>query len=102
MIGLPYCVVSNEFRKVLMKRRFPASCQYQYTGLPGTCGKTRVVPHDCRPKPENLPNRRREMRVLLWMSGWCGQMNLRGRLAVQIAALGAVARRCDMPLATGG
>jgi hypothetical protein len=49
------------------ERRVPSPFQFQYMTHRGACGKTRVVPHNCQPKPEPTEMGGIKMRVL-WLT----------------------------------
>ena len=74
---------------------------------PGACGKTRVVPHNRRSKPEPTEMGGTEMRVLLSTYGSRGRVEPMGGLGAKVRVcapadlLPHVAEECDAPGATG-
>ena len=71
---------------------------FQVISHQGACGKTRVVPHDCRPKGQYLRKRGSpEVRVLLSTWGSRGDIEPLAGLAVGLRELGAEVRVCAPP-----
>jgi hypothetical protein len=78
------------------KRKVPTPLHSQSIAHCGACGKTRVVPHNRRPRPELAGKWSREVRVVLSAYGSRGDVEPLVGLAVRLRSLGAevrVARR---------
>jgi len=83
-------------RQKAKARRLRAPCHSQCIAHRGACGKTRVVLHNLRPKPEPAETGIHEVRVLLSTCGSRGTSNRRWDSRCG-CALGAEVRVCAPP-----
>src|SRR5438094_3886754 len=81
-----------------MARSGPTPCHYQYIARQGACGKTRVVPQNCRPRTQGGSVAMTEHAVVIVGGGPTGLM-LAGELALAKVDVAIVERRADQKLA---
>src|SRR5438094_7604470 len=75
-----------------MARSGPTPCHYQYIARQGACGKTRVVPQNCRPRTQGGSVAMTEHAVVIVGGGPTGLM-LAGELALAGIDVAIVERR---------
>src|SRR5438094_4073680 len=80
-----------------MARSGPTPCHYQYIARQGACGKTRVVPQNCRPRTQGGSVAMTEHAVVIVGGGPTGLM-LAAELALAGADVAIVERRPNQDL----
>src|SRR3712207_561665 len=80
-----------------MKKEAFTPFHFQRIAHRGACGKTRVVPHNRRPRQDLRRKRGTKLRVVLSTYGSGGDVEPMVALAVRSRALGVEARMCAPP-----